>query len=120
MRLARCSLSAIVALTLFVAQTVQSVAAAAPLEINVILSLTGQAAFIGHEEQTALAITEAYVNSHGGIRNRPVHFSIQDDQSSPQVGVQLADALVAKKVPVFLGPSLSAVCAALMPIVLEV
>ncbi len=105
------------AAVLVTASTVHGVVAAEPLEIGVILSLTGQAAFIGHEEQTALAITETYVNGHGGVRGRPVHFVVSDDQSSPQVGIQLANALIAKKVPIFLGPSLAAVCAALIPIV---
>jgi branched-chain amino acid transport system substrate-binding protein len=89
------------------------VAAADPLEINVILSLTGPGSFLGKNEQSAIAVVESNVNKAGGIGGRPVHFVIADDQSSPQVDVQLASALMAKDVPIVLGPSLVGGCSAI-------
>jgi branched-chain amino acid transport system substrate-binding protein len=91
-------------------------AAAEPYEINVILSLTGGAAFLGKQEQQALDILSGVVNKQGGIAGRPVKFAISDDQSSPQVAVQLMQGIVAKKAPVVLGASLLGPCAAMNPL----
>ena len=88
-----------------------------PVELPAILSLSGNAAFIGKEEQQSLLGVERSVNKHGGIRGRTIHFVVQDDQSSPQVGVQLVNALAAKKVPAIFGPTSTAVCSATAAIV---
>jgi branched-chain amino acid transport system substrate-binding protein len=88
-------------------------AAGEPVEINVILSLTGPGSFLGKNEQTAIGVVEQNVNKAGGIGGRPVHFVVADDQSSPQVDVQLASALIAKNVPIIMGPSLTAGCNAI-------
>jgi branched-chain amino acid transport system substrate-binding protein len=88
----------------------------ATYEINVILPLTGQGAFLGQPQQQALQVLEGLVNREGGIQGHPVHFTFQDDQSSPQTAVQLANQLIAKKVPVILGSSLVAMCSAMAPL----
>lgn len=92
-------------------------AAGEPFEINTILPLTGPGAFIGKSEQTALSIIEAKTNKAGGINGRPIRFVIADDSSTPQVAVQLVNDLLAKKVQVILGPSLTAECGAIAPLV---
>jgi branched-chain amino acid transport system substrate-binding protein len=94
-----------------------SVRAAEPYDINVILSLTGQAAFLGAQAQTALNALESLENRRGGINGRPIHFSIVDDQTNPAVAVQLADRIIAKHVPVLLGPSIVANCGAISALV---
>jgi branched-chain amino acid transport system substrate-binding protein len=91
--------------------------AADPYEINVILSLTGYVAFVGTEQRQALTALETYVNKTGGIGGRPLKFVIADDQSNPQVTVQLGRALLAKRVPLILGPTGPDTCAALTPLV---
>jgi branched-chain amino acid transport system substrate-binding protein len=88
----------------------------APYEINVILPLTGGGAFLGQREAQALQIQEAVANGRGGLQGRPVHFVIQDDQTSPQVGVQLANQVIAKGVPVIVGSALVAICRAMAPL----
>jgi branched-chain amino acid transport system substrate-binding protein len=93
--------------------------ATTPYEINTILPLTGGAAFLGQPESQALQIMERLVNASGGIRGRPIHFVIQDDQTSPQLGVQLANQVMAKRVPVILGSSLVAICKAMAPLMKE-
>ena len=85
--------------------------------INVILPLTGSAAFVGLDEKNAIQIYETVINKAGGVRGRPVHFQIYDDQSSPQVDLQIVNTLIAQHVPVFIGPSNSASCAAVEPVV---
>ncbi len=87
-----------------------------PYEINTILPLTGGAAFLGQPESQALQILERLVNAKGGIQGRPIHFVIQDDQTSPQLGVQLANQVMAKHVPVILGSTLVAICRAMAPL----
>jgi hypothetical protein len=58
-------------------------------------------------------------NARGGITGRKIHFVVQDDQSSPQVAVQLTNGIIAKHVPVMLGSSLVANCNAMMAAVRE-
>jgi branched-chain amino acid transport system substrate-binding protein len=90
--------------------------AADPFEINVIISLTGSAAFLGKTQQYSLGVVESQVNRSGGIGGRPIHFNVLDDQSNPQVGVQLVNAVTAKKAQAVIGSSIVAVCNAMAPI----
>jgi branched-chain amino acid transport system substrate-binding protein len=91
--------------------------AADPLEIPVVLPLTGGGAFLGTSENQSLQIIEKMVNAHGGVKGRPIHFAVQDDQSNPQVAVQLTNGALAKKPNVILGSSVVAMCNAMAAIV---
>lgn len=91
--------------------------AADPIEINVILPQTGSGSFIGKEEAGALGVIESLVNKSGGIKGRPIAFTIQDDATNPQTAVQLLNAVIGKHVPVVIGSALVAVCSAMMPLV---
>jgi branched-chain amino acid transport system substrate-binding protein len=93
--------------------------AAEPYEINTILSLTGNIAFVGATQMKSLKAVEAYVNQNGGINGRPVSFVVSDDGSSPQTAVQLAQGLIAKGVPVILGSSSPNACGAIAPLVAQ-
>ncbi|HWZ07509.1 MAG TPA: ABC transporter substrate-binding protein [Bradyrhizobium sp.] len=88
-------------------------------DINVILPLTGSGAFLGKAEQQALVQYEKMVNSTGGIHGKPVRFVFHDDQSSPQVAVQLANQVKATNPPVILGSALVALCNAMAPLMKE-
>lgn len=94
-----------------------SARAADPVEINVIIPVTGGAAFIGKGYISAFNALEAYVNKHGGIRGRPLKFIIADDASNPQNAVQLFSPLVEKKVGVVLGGALAAECNAMQALI---
>src|SRR6185312_7609617 len=87
-----------------------------PFVINAILSLTGSAAFLGQGENRTLKVAETAVNKAGGIGGRPIRFDVADDQSSPQVAVQLFNGIVAKNVSVVLGPGLTGTCRAVAPL----
>lgn len=91
-------------------------AAAEPYRIDAILPLTGPAAFLGKEEAQALDVLKGVVNKTGGIAGRPVEFAIQDDQSNPQLGVELSNRVLAQKPAVLLGSSLVAICNAMTPL----
>jgi branched-chain amino acid transport system substrate-binding protein len=88
-----------------------------PFEINVLLPITGSASFYAVAEQQSLHIIEADTNKRGGIGGRPVKFVINDDQSDAKIDVQLAGGILAKHPAVLLGPTLTAQCNAVMPLV---
>lgn len=93
--------------------------AAEPFTIDVILPETGPVAFLGKEEAQALQALETVTNRAGGIDGRTIHFAIGDSESSPQVAVQLLRADMAHNPAVILGPSLTATCNALAPLVAQ-
>ena len=92
-------------------------AADTPYEINVILPLTGPAAFFGASAQRGMRVIEDLVNAQGGINGRPLRFVLNDDGTNPQTVIQLTTALIAKQVPVIMGPGISAECTAQFPVV---
>lgn len=91
--------------------------AADPYEINAILPLTGNIAFVGQTQLQALKALEAYINRTGGIGGRPISFVVADDQNDPKTSVLLAQNLIAKNVPVILGSSSPQACAAMEPLI---
>ncbi len=93
--------------------------AADAYEIYVLLPLTGTASFYGTAQQQSLHAVEDETNRTGGIAGRPIKFVVSDDQSNPQIAVQLATQIIAKHVPFFLGPTLTAECNAVMPLLLK-
>ena len=91
--------------------------AAEPYDIHVILPMTGGGSFVGKGQQESLQALEATVNKSGGIQGRPLHLVFHDDQTSPQIAVQVATSLIAQKPAVILGSSLVAMCNAMAPLV---
>jgi branched-chain amino acid transport system substrate-binding protein len=86
-----------------------------PYTVDVILSLTGSAASLGQDEQTALNVYEKLVNRQGGIRGTPIHFEIVDDQSNAATAVQLASNILARHPAVVMGSSLVGATQAMQP-----
>jgi len=91
-------------------------AVAATYTIDMILPLTGPAAFAGKSQEEAARVYEAVVNKSGGIHGQQLHFEIHDDQTNPTVAVQLANDILQKHPVVVLGPSVTATCAAIAPL----
>jgi branched-chain amino acid transport system substrate-binding protein len=92
-------------------------AADAPFVIPAIQSMTGSGAFIGKESEDTLRRLETAVNRQGGVKGRPIHFEIFDDQSKPQVAVQLLNQIMAGGSQIVIGPELTNSCLAVVPIV---
>jgi branched-chain amino acid transport system substrate-binding protein len=90
-----------------------------PYVIDAILPLTGASAYSGQIHAEALRTYESVANASGGIRGRPVHFDIHDDQSNPVNAVQLTNQILAKNPAVFMGSAYVAACAAEAPLVLN-
>jgi branched-chain amino acid transport system substrate-binding protein len=84
--------------------------AADPVEINVVIPVTGPGSSVGQMQQTTLRILEKLYNQQGGIGGRPVRFAIHDDQSNPAVSVQLVSQILASGATIVLGSSLSGAC----------
>jgi branched-chain amino acid transport system substrate-binding protein len=114
-----CRLLAAFALAGMASATVPARAAdQTPLVIYSIASLTGFGAFLGKAQQDTLARLEVSINKNGGIKGRPIHIELYDDQTNPQVAVQLVDQILTKNGPaVLIGPGLTAPCLAVMPLV---
>jgi branched-chain amino acid transport system substrate-binding protein len=111
-RLAACAALAGVALG---AGSVRA-ATPAPFEIPVIVSLTGSGAALGSAEAQSLRLLAESVNRSGGVRGRPIAFTVQDDQSSPQVAVQLANGVIAQHPPIVVATTLVSGCSAVLPL----
>ncbi|MGH7090265.1 MAG: ABC transporter substrate-binding protein, partial [Stellaceae bacterium] len=100
----------------FIAAIAHGAPAAEPYTITTILPLTGPAAFLGNGERHALELMEKQVNATGGIQGRPLRLKFEDDQSRPQIGVQLSNVAIADKPAVLIGSSLVATCRAMAPL----
>jgi branched-chain amino acid transport system substrate-binding protein len=118
-RLGRVSfIAAVLALVLFGGFAYRAPAAdLQPIQIDVLLGLTGGGAFAGQANQNTLQALEAVTNKHGGINGRPVHFAILDNKTDPKVAVQLADQLIANKSKVILVSGFVAACKAVAALV---
>lgn len=85
------------------------------IEIPAIISLTGPSAFLGKAIQQGLDGVAEVTNRTGGIAGRQVKFVYYDDQTNPQVAVQLMKA-VAQDQPLVLGSENVATCQAMASI----
>ncbi len=104
---------AIIATAVLAGATMSAQAQTPPLTFDVILPMTGQAAFMGQAEGHSFIAFEKYINANGGFAGRQIHFDIKDDQTSPQVALQLANAVIGKKAPVIFGSSVVATCSSI-------
>ena len=111
----RLSLSCAVGAALLLASP-SARAADTPFELNIILPLSGGAAFLGNSEKSTIALAEKEINRQGGIQGRPIHFVLHDDQSRPQTAVQLANSVMGTRPNVIIGPTLVATCNAIAPL----
>jgi branched-chain amino acid transport system substrate-binding protein len=111
MKIRTAACAALLAMTLALG-AMPAARAADPYEIDAILPQSGNGAFLGTAQMVALKLLEDSINKHGGVAGRPVKFNYLDDQSSPQVAVQLTDGIIAKKAVVMVGSTLTAICSA--------
>ena len=90
--------------------------AADPYKINVVVPLTGLAAFVGQGQKDTLTALQEYVNKNGGVQGQPLEFVFHDDQTSPQVAVQLTNGILPTHPAVVMGSSLVGMCLAMAPL----
>jgi branched-chain amino acid transport system substrate-binding protein len=85
-------------------------------DFDVVLPLTGGGAFLGGTQKLDIEQTEAQINREGGLHGKKVKFVFHDDQTSPQLAVQLATDIVAQHPAVVFGSTISAICNAMTPL----
>jgi branched-chain amino acid transport system substrate-binding protein len=90
--------------------------AADPYKIDVVVPLTGGASFVGQGQKDTLDALAEYVNKTGGIQGQNLQFVVHDDQTSPQVAVQLTNQALGNKPAVIMGSSLVGMCLAMAPL----
>ena len=79
-----------------------------PIKIGFIAPLTGDAASVGLNEQSAVELAVDEVNKAGGINGRPIQMIYEDGQCSGTPASDAANALInVDKVPVILGGACS-------------
>jgi branched-chain amino acid transport system substrate-binding protein len=86
--------------------------AADPYEIYAVLPTTGGAAFLGKAEAVALQVFADDFNKTGGIKGRPLHITVLDDQTNPQIAVQLTNQALEKKPAIVMDGGPAATCRA--------
>lgn len=84
--------------------------------IDVVLPLTGGGAFLGKAEQQALQLYEKAMASEL-VHGKQIKFVFHDDQSSPQIAVQLVNGIKSGSPPVIIGSAVSGLCNAMGPLV---
>ncbi len=87
-----------------------------PYKIDVMLSLTGSFSFLGTTQVKDITIEQGVINAGNGIHGRPVQFVFHDDQSSPQLAVQLLGQLAADHPKIIVGTNSVAACNAMAPL----
>jgi branched-chain amino acid transport system substrate-binding protein len=85
-------------------------------DVHVVVPLTGNAAFVGQGQKDALSALQDQVNSTGGVGGSNLNFVFHDDQSQPQVAVQLTNQVLGSKPAIVMGSSLVAMCLAMAPL----
>jgi branched-chain amino acid transport system substrate-binding protein len=88
-----------------------------PVELDILTPVTGPGAFIGKSYAQAFTALETLVNKTGGIGGRPLKIVTLDAQTNPQIGLQLANEVIAKHVAVFVDGDPAPVCKANYPLV---
>ncbi|HEY5348200.1 MAG TPA: ABC transporter substrate-binding protein [Candidatus Lustribacter sp.] len=106
------AIAAIVAALLLAAAVPRAAIAAEPYEIDAVLPVTGGAAFLGKQEAEAIRLFEASLNKAGGIRGRAIHVNVADDQTNPQVAVQLMTQALARHPAIVLDGGPATTCRA--------
>jgi branched-chain amino acid transport system substrate-binding protein len=90
--------------------------AAEPYDIHVIATITGPSAFVGQYMKLNFDAFADWVNETGGIGGRPLHFVYGDNQSQPQISVQLATDVLSSHPAAMMVTGPVANCAAVVPL----
>ncbi len=86
-------------------------------DMHIVIPLTGGGAFLGKAEQDAINVAAKVINEAGGIHGKKLTPVFHDDQSSPQVAVQLTTDVIALHPAVMLGSTVSQLCNAQAPLI---
>ena len=90
--------------------------AAEPYDIHVIATVTGPSAFVGQYMKLNFDAFADWVNETGGIGGQPLRFVYGDNQSQPQISVQLATDVLSGHPTAMMVTGPVANCAAVAPL----
>lgn len=90
--------------------------AAGDFVFDVVDPLTGNGAFLGSAQKAIIEQVQKVINEDGGVHGKKVRFVFHDDETSPQVAVQLVTEIMAHHPPVIFGSTISGVCNAMTPL----
>jgi branched-chain amino acid transport system substrate-binding protein len=102
----------VIAVFLLAATLPHAARAADPYLIEAVLPVTGGAAFLGKQEVEAIKLFEDSINKSGGIKGRPIHVNVSDDQTNAQVAVQLMTQAIARHPAIVLDGGPATTCRA--------
>jgi len=85
-------------------------------DIDVVLPLTGGAAFLGTGERKSLELLQNVENAKGGIHGRKINFVFHDDETHPPTAVPMVNQIKSAHPAVILGSAISSVCNAMAPL----
>ena len=95
-------------------------AAAEPIKIGAVLSLTGPAAPHGENEKMGIDLAVTEINNTGGILGRPLKIIYEDDQTSPVQTVTSTTKLITiDKVEAIIGGTWDFLINAAAPVIRE-
>jgi branched-chain amino acid transport system substrate-binding protein len=84
-------------------------AAAEPIRLGVITSLSGSFATFGAMEVAGYKVALAEVNARGGVLGRPVEMIVEDDASNQNAALAAAEKLIGRGTPLILGAYASSI-----------
>src|SRR5256886_16107505 len=74
-----------------------------PIRLGAISSLTGSFATFGSMERAGYALAVDDINTAGGLNGRPLVIDLQDDTSSANTALTVAEQFINSGVPLILG-----------------
>ena len=105
---------------LAVAAAALPAAAAEPVKIGALLSITGPASFLGAPEARTLEMLAGDLNARGGIDGRKVQLIVKDTAGNPEKAISFAKQLIdEEQVFAIIGPATSGETLAVKPIATE-
>ena len=105
------------AFSLFLVASGTPAAAAEPIKIGTIFSITGPLGFIGTPQKEVFTAMFDDINAKGGINGRPLELFYEDDKSVPTNAVLAATKLIRDKgVVAMVGTSMSDAALAIVPV----
>lgn len=87
-----------------------------PIRVGAILDITGAGASLGVPERKTLELLTKKTNEAGGIGNRKIELTIEDNQSTEDGAAKAMNELVSKNVDIIIGASRTGTSLAMRPI----
>jgi branched-chain amino acid transport system substrate-binding protein len=88
-----------------------------PIPVGFVAGLSGRVADLGVPGRNGAMLAMEQCNAAGGIKGRPVHLVVRDDQQNPESAKQAVAELIEAQVEAIIGPMTSSMAMAVVPLV---